>query len=217
MNSILRSTLHGSLGFGLVSIAAYSIWAFVPRIVGSEIGMYALIALVYLGGAGLALCGLLQGEKKLGRFYRMFLPAFFGYALLWSLVWFLIKEPPGLQSRRNTLELSQSIALTLPPLVVRLREWLGAAAGTLFFSWVCWRALKKPAGFWIAALVLFALHTAGYFIGGKWMYGILGSGIEGWTKPQVAIVAKLGWGLFHGLGFGAGIGFALGWWQHRQK
>jgi len=194
MNPLLRSTLHGCLGFGVVSVAAYSIWAFMPRLAGSEIGMYTLIALVYLGGAGLARCGLLQGENRLGRFYRMFLLAFFGYALLWSLAWFLIKDPPGL----------------------RLREWVGAAAGTLFFSFMCWRSLKKPSGFWIAALVLFALHTAGYFIGGKWMYGILGSGIEGWTKPQVAIAAKLGWGLFHGLGFGAGIGFALGWWQRKS-
>lgn len=187
MNFIFRSTLHGSIGFAVVSIAAYSIWAFVPRIAGSEIGMYALIALVYLGGAGLALCGLLHGENRLRRFYRLFLPAFFGYSLLWSLAWFVIKGRPG--------------------------EWIGALAGTLFFAFVAWKSLGRASGFWIAALMLFAMHTLGYFIGGKWMYGILASGIEGWAKPQVAIVAKLGWGLFHGLGFGAGIGFALGWWQ----
>lgn len=204
MNPLLRSTLHGCLGFGAVSVAAYSIWAFAPRLAGSEIGMYALIALVYLGGAGLALCGLLQGEHRLERFYRMFLPAFFGYALLWSLAWFLIKDPPGL----------------------RLREWLGAAVGTLFFSFMCWNSLKRPSGFWIAAMVLFALHTAGYFIGGKWMYGIskvdnvtlaaVKHFLEGLTRQQLVIVAKLGWGLFHGLGFGAGIGFALGWWQRSR-
>ncbi len=191
MNPILRSTLHGSLGFAAVSIAAYSIWAFVPRIAGSEVGMYALIALVYLGGAGLALCGLLHGQNRLPRFYRLFLPAFFGYALLWSLAWFVIKGRPG--------------------------EWIGAIAGTLFFAFVAWNSLGRARGFWIAALMLFVLHTVGYFIGGKWMYGMLASGIEGWAKPQVAIVAKLGWGLFYGLGFGAGIGFALGWWQRIAK
>ncbi len=196
MNTLLRSTLHGSLGFAAVSVAAYSIWAFVPRIAGSEIGMYSLIALVFLGGAGLALNGLLHGEHRLRRFYRLFLPAFFGYALLWSVAWFLIKEPPG---------------------GWRLREWTGAATGTLFFAWVAWNSLGRARGFWIAALMLFVLHTAGYFIGGKWMYGILAAGIDGWAKPQVAIVAKLGWGLFHGLGFGAGIGFALGWWQRSAK
>ncbi len=191
MNPVLRSTLHGSLGFAAVSVAAYSIWAFAPRIAGSEIGMYALIALVFLGGSGLALNGLLHGKDRLRRFYLLFLPAFFGYALLWSLAWFVIKGRPG--------------------------EWIGAAAGTLFFAFVAWNSLGRAHGFWIAALMLFVLHTMGYFIGGKWMYGILASGIDGWSKPQVAIVAKLGWGLFHGLGFGAGIGFALGWWQRGSK
>ncbi len=190
MKSILRSTLHGSLGYAAVSIAAYSIWAFAPRLGGSEIGMYALIALVFLGGAGIALHGLLEGEHRVARFYRMFLPAFLGYAVLWSLAWFVVKGRPG--------------------------EWLGAAAGTLFFAAVAWRSLGRAKGFWIGALALFTLHTLGYFIGGKWMYGLLASGIEGWTKPQVAIAAKLGWGLFHGLGFGAGIGFMIGWWQQKN-
>lgn len=200
MNPIFRSTLHGALGFAAVSIAAYSIWAFAPRVAGSEYGMYALIALVYLGGAGLALCGLLHGTRRLGRFYRMFLPAFFGYALLWSLAWFVVKGRPG--------------------------EWLGAAAGTLFFSAVCWLWLKRPPGFWVGALVLFVLHTVGYFMGGKWMYSVSKVDnvtlavakvfLEGVTRQQLGIVAKLGWGLFHGLGFGAGIGFSLGWWQRRR-
>lgn len=187
MMTLFRSTLLGGLGLGLVSLLAYSIWAFAPRAAGSEIGMYALIALVYLAGAGLAMSGLLRGENRLRRFYALFLPAFAGYAVLWSVAWFVIKGREG--------------------------EWTGAAAGTLFFAWVAWRYLGKARGFWIAALVLFVLHTAGYFLGGMWMYGTLERGIEGWAKPQVAVVAKLGWGLFHGLGFGAGIGFALGWWQ----
>lgn len=187
MNVLFRSTLHGALGLGLVSLLAYSIWAFAPRVAGSEIGMYALIALVYLAGSGLALCGLLKGERRLRRFYAMFLPAFAGYSVLWSLAWFVIKHRPG--------------------------EWAGAVAGTLFFAWVIWLFLRKPPGFWVAAVLLFGLHTAGYFIGGSWMYGLLDHGMEGWERPQVAVVAKLGWGLFHGLGFGAGIGVLFGWWQ----
>ena len=49
------------------------------------------------------------------------------------------------------------------------------------------------------------------------MYGLLDRGIEGWEPKQVAVVAKLGWGLFHGLGFGAGMGFAFAWWQRLTK
>lgn len=191
MNTLFRSTLHGCLGFAVVSVAAYAIWAFVPRIAGGEIGMYALIAFVFLGGTGLTLNGLLAGEQRLRRFYGMFLPAFLGYAVLWSLAWFVVKGRPG--------------------------EWIGAAAGTLFFALVTWNSLGRSPGFWTGALMLFVLHTAGYFMGGKWMYGILGAGIEGWSRPQVAIVAKLGWGFFRGLGFGAGIGFTLGWWQRRPQ
>lgn len=187
MNKTLLSTLRGAFGFALVSVCAYSIWAFAPRLGGSELGMYALIALVFLAGTGLALGGLLRGENRFRRFYAFFLPAFFGYAALWTAAWFLIKGRPG--------------------------EWTGAAAGTLFFSWIAWRSLRKPDGFVLGAIVLFVLHTAGYFLGSAWMYGTLKAGIEGWERPEVAAVAKLGWGLFHGLGFGAGIGFALGWWQ----
>ncbi len=187
MMQLIRSTLHGALGYAAVSVAAYSIWAFAPKLGGSEMGMYALIALVFLCGTGIALHGLLRGEHRMSRFYRLFLPAFFGYALLWSAAWFLIKGRPS--------------------------EWIGALAGTLFFSFIAWRSLGRAPGFWTGALALFALHTLGYFIGGEWMHGILATGIKGWSKPQVAIIAKLGWGFFHGLGFGAGIGFALGWWQ----
>jgi hypothetical protein len=189
MNSLFRSTLHGGLGFAAVSIAAYSIWAFAPRLGGSEVGMYVLIALVFLAGSGLMLSGLMVGESRMWRFYRMFLPAFVGYAVLWSAAWF------GIHGRTG--------------------EWVGALAGTLFFAWIAWRALGRASGFWVGALMLFVLHTAGYFTGGMWMYGMLERGIEGWTKPEVALVAKLGWGFFHGLGFGAGIGFALGWWQRK--
>lgn len=191
MNKILSSTLHGGLGFALVSTSAYSIWAFAPRLGGSELGMYALIALVFLAGTGLALCSLLHGERRLRRFYAFFLPAFGGYAALWTAAWFLIQGRPG--------------------------EWIGAAVGTLFFSWITWRAMHKPSGFTLGAITLFVLHTAGYFMGSEWMYGTLKNGIEGWERAQVAAVAKLGWGLFHGIGFGAGIGFALGWWQREGR
>jgi hypothetical protein len=191
MTPLLRSTLHGALGYAAVSLAAYSIWAFAPRLGGSELGMYGLIALVFLAGTGLALHGLLLGEAKLSRFYRLFLPAFFAYAAVWSAAWF------GLGGR--------------------VGEWVGALAGTLVFALIAWRWLGQPRGFWIAALVLFVLHTLGYFAGSAWMYGLLEHGAQGLSKRQVAIVAKLGWGLFHGLGFGAGIGFALGAWQREHR
>ena len=174
-----------------MSLLAYSIWAFAPHVAGSEGGMFALIAVVYLAGTGLVLCGLLKGVNRLQRFYAMFLPAFAGYAVLWSLAWFALKRGVG--------------------------EWIGATLGTTFFSWMIWSCLRRPLGFWLGAFVLFALHTLGYLIGGVWMYRLLDRGIEGWEQFHVAVVAKLGWGLFYGLGFGAGIGFVFGWWQRITK
>ncbi len=191
MRSVLRSTLFGSVVFAAVSLAAYSIWAFVPKVAGSEKGMYAIIAVVYLAGACAGLSWLLDGERRLPRFCGLFLPAFICYALAWSLAWFVIKGLPG--------------------------EWTGSAAGSLCFAFIAWRSLGRPQGFWLAALMLFVLHSAGYFAGRLWMYGILDHGIEGWTKPRVAMAAKLGWGVFHGLGFGAGIGYAIARWQRRGQ
>jgi len=184
---MIRSLLHGSLGLGFLSLAAYSIWAFVPSIAGSEKGMYALIALVYLGGSGLILGGLLQGEQRVRRFYRLFLPAFFTYALVWSAAWFLLKGRPG--------------------------EWTGSAAGTFVMALLLWRGLGKPPHFLLGALMLFLLHSAGYFAGSAWMYDTLKNGLSTLDKPAVAIAAKLGWGLLHGLGFGAGLGAVLALWQ----
>jgi hypothetical protein len=49
------------------------------------------------------------------------------------------------------------------------------------------------------------------------MYDVLKNGLGTLDKPSVAIAAKLGWGLLHGLGFGAGLGAVLALWQHRSE
>jgi hypothetical protein len=81
--SLLKDILHGSIGLAGVSIAAFSVWAFGAgwfRHLGGELGMYAGIAVVFLGLSGLVL-GSLAG--RVGRFYRAFLPAFTAYAATW--------------------------------------------------------------------------------------------------------------------------------------
>jgi hypothetical protein len=65
------------------------------------------------------------------------------------------------------------------------------------------------SAFAFTGLIVFIAHSLGYFLGGEWMYGTLRNGLAGMAKPQVALAAKLGWGLFYGLGFGAGIGAAF--------
>lgn len=186
--SLSRDVVHGGLGFAVVSIAAFSVWAFaapVFRGLGGEPAMYAAIAAVFLAGAGLLLGPLAGG---MARFYKAFLPAFLAYSILWCAAWF------GLGGR--------------------LGEWTGAAAGCLAFAWIVSR-LRGGGGRWlIAAVALFVLHSAGYFAGDWSMYDIFvpkarAVGRESADFQYYMMLAKLSWGLFYGLGFGAGIGWVF--------
>jgi hypothetical protein len=186
--SLLKDTVHGGLGFAVVSIAAFSVWAFGAgwfRNLGGELGMYAAIAAVFLGLSGLVL-GPLAGST--GRFYKAFLPAFFVYAVVWTAAWFALPDKRG--------------------------EWIGAAAGCLVFAWIAMKMLGSTRGWLIAALALFVLHTAGYFAGDWSMYDVFvpkaraaGKGTPDFQHYMT--LAKLSWGFFYGLGFGAGIGWVF--------
>ena len=82
----------------------------------------------------------------------------------------------------------------------RVGEWIGSAAGAVAFcvvlaAWFkAWRVLA------LITLVFFLAHSAGYFAGG-WGFSAL--------RRDHAVVAKLAWGLLHGLGMGVGLGFAF--------
>ena len=182
------AVLYGAAGFTVVSLAAYSVWAFGGgwfRGRGGGPGLYAAIAagVLALGGGGVH--PLLRGERRLARFYGAFLPAFLAYAVVWSGFWFWLKFGAG--------------------------EWLGALFGcAAFVALSAWR-LGGWGAFWPALAVFFVLHTAGYFAGG-WSMGELmtQARAEAAGSPErarLAALAKLSWGFFHGLGFGAGLGF----------
>lgn len=151
--------------------------------------MYSAIAAVFLGLSG-AVLGPLAGGA--GRFYRAFLPAFLIYAVLWCAAWFGLKGRAG--------------------------EWTGALLGCLAFTWISMKMLGGTRGWLLAALGLFVLHTAGYFAGDSAMYDLFvpeakaaGKGTPEWQ--QFMTLAKMSWGLFYGLGFGAGIGLVF----HRAR
>ncbi len=182
--SLLKDTLYGSIGFAFVSIAAFSVWAFGAgwfRNFGGELGMYAAIAAVFLGLSGLVLGPLAGG---VGMFYNAFLPSFFVYAVVWTAAWFALPDKRG--------------------------EWFGAAAGCLAFAWIAMKMLGSTRGWIIAALALFVLHTAGYFAGDWAMYDFwLADRMDKKPSREAVLAAKLSWGLFYGLGFGAGIGWVF--------
>jgi len=182
--------VRGGIGFGIVALAAFSIWAtggkWLQHHVG-EVGLYSACALVFLGLSGLLLHRLVLGPESLIRFYAVFIPAFLAYAVVWCAAWF--------------------------PLRFGFGEWLGSFLGTTaFVAAAAWR-FQNFRGFLKASLVLFTFHSEGYFLGGHIMHWILGPAgsamFNGVSRPNLVVVAKLSWGLLYGLGFGAGLGFVF--------
>jgi hypothetical protein len=187
--------LRGMISFTIVSLAGFSVWAFAGvwfyKNVG-EAGLYAACAIVFVGLAGLLMHPLLRGSNRLPRFYAAFVPAFLVYAVVWSVCWFALKFGAG--------------------------EWLGSFLGCAAFAFVLGKMLKSTRGFWKVMIALFLAHSSGYFLGGI-AYGSMRTSPEflrGFSRSQLGLLAKMLWGLFYGLGFGAGIGYAFHQFQTRD-
>jgi len=176
---IVASMIRGGVGFAIVSTAAFAVWALGAgwfAHLGGELGMYAGCCVVFVLLSGVILRPMLRWPGTPQRFYGFFLTAFLAYAIMWCVGWFWLGMGLG--------------------------EWLGALAGCTAFTTVMaatlggWRVLVP------AALVMFALHSAGYFAGAHVCYASLHS-----------VGSELAWGTLYGLGFGAGIGFAFAMMQ----
>ena len=191
------SALRGAIGFAVVSVAAFAVWAFAGRWFrghGGEGALYASIAGVFVILTGLLLHPLVRSGYRVRRFYQAFGPAFAAYAAVWSVFWFWLKLGAG--------------------------EWLGALLGSLtFVAIIAWSLGGWPA-FVRAAGGFFVLHTAGYFAGGQSMALLIGLSrqkpVPFLDAPTLVILAKLSWGLLYGLGFGAGLGYVFALFQKDQ-
>ena len=184
--------LIGTVGFTAVSIAGFAVWAFGGRWFRSEVSLYAASAAVFIAASGLFLHRLIDGAARIVRFYKAFIPAFLAYALVWCLCWFEGRDGAG--------------------------EWLGSLFGCAAFVVVLAAVFRNWRNVVLAVLLVFALHSAGYFAGG-WAYKRAGATARrelGWSRQTAGVVARLSWGLFYGLGFGAGIGFAFHTAQTRK-
>lgn len=186
---VLAAMLCGAWRFALVSVAAFSVWAFAGGWLtqqAGEGGLYAACALAFVVLAGLLLAPLVQGPLRVRRCYLMFVPAFVAYALTWSACWFVWPS--------------------------RVGEWSGAAGGSvLFVSITAWR-LGCPWVHWrrevpLAIVVFFVAHLLGYLAGG-WAMDVL-------AQTGQVRAGMLAWGLCYGLGFGAGIGWVFERLQRR--
>lgn len=80
-------------------------------------------------------------------------------------------------------------------------EILGSAAGLTLFASCFRRAYPFEASLLLVVSVLFLFHTLGYTLGGY--------GYAHFRELGPKSLARLLWGLGHGLGFGAGIGYLL--------
>jgi hypothetical protein len=90
--TLRQMAVVGTLGFMVVGVTAFSLWAFGGRTLG-PVGFYSLIALVLSGGGALALKPLIIG-RNLGRFAVAF---GIGFALL-SAAW-IVGDQSGLPKR----------------------------------------------------------------------------------------------------------------------
>ncbi len=167
VHSLARCVLWGAAGFALVSVAAYSIWAF--RLVGGTGPLYGSIAAVYLAASGWILSRLVPPAGRV-RYLGLFTLGFAGYAALWCVCWF------GLRGRYHA-------------------DFHGSVLGLAWLAWLHWRAFGAR-GPWIpAALVLLALHTVGYTVGDD-LHSVVG-GVRGrllWGLGHgLGFGAGLGW------------------------
>lgn len=182
---------RGALGFCVVSVAGFVPWAFFGRTLGraiGEAGLYAVCAMVFVALAGPLLHPLILGRGSLGRFYRLFGLAFTAYSIAWIAGWMLLRGHPG--------------------------SIVGLLAGTALMGWILTRAFEAPDATLAVITTLFLTNTAGYFLGG-WVEGWLMAlrplrilGVE-FTRGTQVRTAMLAWGVFYGLGLGAGLGYAF--------
>lgn len=163
--------VYGAIGFALVSVLAYSIWAF--RLVRGAGPMYTAIAVVYLALGGFVLSRLVPLPGAWKRFPLVFAAGFAVYAVVWCAFWF------GLRGRY-------------------FADLWGAACGLAGLAWLLQRAFGVERRFWRLFLGLFLLHSAGYYLGGELKAAVRGpTGALLWGAAHgLGFGAGLGWVLY---------------------
>lgn len=193
-----QSLFIGGLGFGLVSVVAFAIWALAGRrLAGAfgEGGMYAACATAYIGFAGLVFGQLVVGPGGTARIYGLFSTAFAAYAAVWCAAWFGLAGRGGFGN--GTL----------------FAEFMGSLFGSSVMAWVLAAGFGAQRQFLRLAAVLFGLNALGYFLGEvwwRWLREDAGRVLGGYLgREQRQMIAMLGWGLLYGCFFGIGIGYVI--------
>jgi hypothetical protein len=174
--SVPVAMIGSALGLAAVFAAGYSIWAF--RIIRESALQYSVIAAIIfcLGGFVLRAAAVRRGAAW--SFPVCFALGFIAYAVLWSAAWFALRGKYQ-------------------------ADLIGAVAGLAAMLAILRAAFGGGRGFVMMFVVLLALHSAGYYLGGQLYAAVKGTN------------GRLLWGVAHGLGFGAGLGFVLASLQRR--
>ena len=186
-----ESVLRGMIGFTLVSFGGFAPWVLAGRWFYRNVGearLYAACAVVFIGLSGLMLHRLIIGPGSLVRFYKIFSLAFLAYAIAWTIGWMMIRGNAG--------------------------SIVGLLAGAAAMGALLAHGFKARPAMLKVIVVLFAANAAGYFVG-QWAHTAIPELQDGnvfgiaLAKPTLATLSGAAWGLFYGLGFGAGIGWAF--------
>ena len=189
--TLRESVWRGTIGFTLVSLAGFAPWVLAGRwfyLNIGEAGLYVVCAGVFTGLSGVLLHRLIIGPGSLIRFYKIFSLAFVAYAIAWTVGWMLLRGFAG--------------------------SIVGLLAGAAVMGAILAQGFAARGVWWKIIVILFLANAVGYFIG-EWAHNFiptlkegnaLGLTLENSTR---AMLSKVAWGFFYGLGFGAGIGFAF--------
>lgn len=203
LRSLSNCMFTGGLGFCLISLFVFGIWAVAGRFLSrnfGEAGFYAVCAIAFIGLSGALFNRLVIGPGSIRSFYGLFTSAFIAYSILWCVAWFVLRRP------------SQEWYGFLTG--ARMAGLVGALIGTLAMAAFFSAGFGNWQTFWKNALVLFATNTAGYFLGDLLFTWLLSDEAaktfaEILSRPARITAAKLAWGFGYGIGFGLGIGHNL--------
>ena len=180
ISSLGESLFRGILGFTVLSVAGFAPWALAGRLLHRAVGEAGMYAVCAVTFIGLSAPLLHRLILGPGSLPRFY--KLFGLSFaLYSAAW--IAAWMGLH--RTNAHAAGLLGLFAGTVLM---------GGTIAWAFDEWRA--APAS--IAAL--FALNAIGYFTGG-WAEGAL-------AKTSLP-VAMLSWGVFYGIGLGAGLGLAF--------
>lgn len=140
--SLAESVVVGSLGFALVSLVSFGVWAWGGRwlhLHTGELGLYAACAIVLIGGGGAVFGRLLIDTHGRRRFYCLFALAFFLYAGVWTGSYFSLRDKSG--------------------------EWLASLLGPAILGMTFANAFGAPSAKRKVVFTLVVTHSLGYFMG----------------------------------------------------